>query len=68
MVPRAENLTDEQKAWLDELESQPIPEPVETSQHMQDKVASEQAVNDATSTRLGNKAKAAAAAEKARDE
>lgn len=65
-MPRAENLTDEQNAWLDWLDSQPIPEPVETSDYMKAKVASEQAINDAASMRLLKKKRLAEAAEKSR--
>ncbi len=66
MTPRAKDLTDEQIAWLDSMKDEPIPEPVETSEYILDKVASEQAIIDAASTCLANKAKAAEAAERVR--
>ena len=67
-LPRwvAPNLTEEEKASLAELDAMPDEEPVETSDYMKAKVASEQALNDAASTRLLKKKRLAEAAEKSR--
>lgn len=68
VAPRAESLTEEEIAWLDEVAKDPIPEPVETSAYILDQVASELVIIDAASTRLANMAKAAETAERAREE
>ena len=68
LAQRAENLTGEQIAWLDELAKEPVPEPVEASDYILDKVASEVAITNAHLVRKMEKDRAAEAAERAREE